>query len=46
MSVDQALAYMVVDRAIANDDGVWHFYCGGNDAIEIGGGCNSQLLLV
>ncbi len=42
MDTDQALAYMVVDRSIANDDGVLHFYCGGNDAIEIGGGCNSH----
>ena len=42
MDIDQALSYMVVDRAIANDDGVLHFYCGGNDAIEFGGGCNSH----
>ena len=42
MDIDQVLAYMVVDRAIANDDGVLHFYCGGNDAIEFGGGCNSH----
>ena len=38
MNVDQALAYMVVDRAIANDDGVLHFYCGGSEEIEFGGG--------
>ena len=42
MDIDQTLSYMVVDRAIANDDGVLHFYCGGNDAIEIGGGCSSH----
>ncbi|MGB1369387.1 MAG: CotH kinase family protein [Acidimicrobiales bacterium] len=42
MNVDQALAYMVVDRAIANDDGVLHFYCGGSEEIEFGGGCNSH----
>ena len=41
MDIDQAISYMVVDRAIANDDGVLHFYCGGSEAIEIGGGCNS-----
>ena len=42
MNVDQALAYMVVDRAIANDDGILHFYCGGSEEIEFGGGCNSH----
>lgn len=44
MNVDQALAYMVVDRTIANDDGILHFYCGGSEEeeIEFGGGCNSH----
>ena len=42
LNVDQAISYMVVDRAIANDDGVLHFYCGGSEEIEFGGGCNSH----
>ena len=42
MNVDQAISYMVVDRAIANDDGVLHFYCDGSEEIEFGGGCYSH----
>tara|TARA_B100001559_G_scaffold303230_1_gene291673 strand:+ start:1144 stop:2655 length:1512 start_codon:yes stop_codon:yes gene_type:complete len=35
MDIDQVLAYAVVDRAIANDDGVFHWYCD-NERIDIG----------
>jgi spore coat protein CotH len=28
VNMDQVLAYAIVDRAIANDDGVFHWYCG------------------
>ena len=42
IDVTQTLSYMVVDRAIANDDGVLHFYCGGIEEIDFGGGCNSH----
>lgn len=31
IDVEQTLAYAVVDRAIANDDGVMHFYCSGGE---------------
>ena len=34
MDIDPVLAYAVVDRAIANDDGVFHWYC---DDERIGG---------
>jgi len=30
MEIDQILAYAVVDRTIRNDDGAFHWYCGGN----------------
>ena len=30
MDIDKIISYAVVDRTIRNDDGVFHWYCGGN----------------
>lgn len=30
MSIDEIMAYAVVDRTIRNDDGAFHWYCNGN----------------
>lgn len=30
MDIDKIIAYAVVDRTIKNDDGAFHWYCGGN----------------
>ena len=31
MNIDEIMSYVVVDRAIRNDDGAFHWYCNGND---------------
>ena len=36
VDMDQILAYAIVDRAISNDDGVFHWYCGGPSGISDG----------
>lgn len=30
MNIDEIISYAVVDRTIRNDDGAFHWYCGGN----------------
>ena len=31
MNIDEIMSYAVVDRAIRNDDGAFHWYCSGSD---------------
>ena len=41
VNMDEVLAYAVVDRVIANDDGVFHWYCDEGSGIDVEAyGCN------